>query len=134
MTEQKRREIRAELARRMGWKEGGFAGIWFPPAQSVKESIKATRTEPPDPFTNAEDKDALVTWIGAQGVNCRTKFIKHLARSIKIESGVLEGWSLLSAHEESSADWSDFFLLLTAPRETITLAAARALGIPEASE
>lgn len=131
MTEQQRLTIRAELARRMGWdfiaSSSDIAlpdtGEWYTPFGRLYGD------EPPDPFTNAEDKDALVAWLASQGANCRTKFIKHLARSIKIEYGVMEGWSLLSAHEESGADWNDFFLLLTAPLEAITLAAAKALGI-----
>lgn len=131
MTEQQRLTIRAELARAM------YPDAVIEPSPTgegvnirVYDKPNETRTWYNfDPFTNAADKDALVAWLASQGANCRTKFIKHLARSIKIEYGVMEGWSLLSAHEESGADWNDFFLLLTAPLEAITLAAAQAVGI-----
>ncbi len=47
MTEQQ--QACAELARRIGWREGEFAAIWFPP----DGNLKRVQADPPDYFTDA---------------------------------------------------------------------------------
>lgn len=56
MTPEKQNEIRAELARRMGWT--ACSGGWIAPDDRILP-------DPPDPFTNAADNRALVAWLAA---------------------------------------------------------------------
>lgn len=111
MTEQQRLTIRAELARRMGWKQvvipdGEFkATVWELPACFPDDPVRHV-WDAPNPFTNAADKDALVAWICAN--DYKSRFGDELLKALGIR---------------------DKFLGDRAPYEAITLAAAKALGI-----
>lgn len=120
MTKQERNHIRAELARRMGW-TGVEVGIdhYFFVGHPPNEPISSQRTYVPDPFTSAEDKDALVAWLAVDNARW-TDFYRELESDLQIPEGEVRIWRAM---------W-----LMTAPLETITLAAARALGIPEVKE
>lgn len=129
MTEQRRREICAELARRMGYKE--IVELW---EGTVWHDPSGNRCDKPDFFTNAEDKDALVAWLAADWVLWKRFFLEFTALIIP---AMMQSEDYLGRIGEtdnytigpSKAEWG--WALMTAPRETITLAAARALGIGE---
>lgn len=124
MTEQQRLTIRAELARRMGWTDLESCKDWdftfspsgLPPGQKEYKNI-------PDPFASAEDKDALVEWLAADDARWHAFWLQLKAW--------MESRGNFPAYNPSGlvARW-----LLTLPREVVTLAAARALGIQEAGE
>ncbi len=150
MTEQEQLHIRirTELARAMGthaWYTDGLTR-WL----SAREEMAAvcrrypeivetsnellidwTESEIPDPFTNAADNRALVEWLLSEDSDAQFNeivFLTELMRNYtylwqpgKVEFNAVEVRGII-------------FRVLTAPLETITLAAARALGIPEASE
>lgn len=131
MTEQRRREIRAELARQMGWalEADGYWQSWRSLDGSTRRNVRPSYGESPigDPFTNNADKDALVEWLNKEsrpggviknGLMVRDEFINHL----------------LQVHGLSKYEVDDFFAAMTAPLETVTLAAAKALGIGEAED
>ena len=75
MTPEQQLTIRAELARRMGYfvLPVGTPNHWhyqlqLPDAskyQRWRETESEAWADAPDPFTNAEDKDALVEWLAA---------------------------------------------------------------------
>lgn len=140
MTEQQRQEIRAELARRMGYTNFrevtlySLAGpvnelICDPPLGvepntrffecSVTGRAAFSASVPPDPFTNAEDKDALVEWLAAQDEDTQELYQQHLVRKLS--------WD--DSHNRSAL--VEALVFQTAPYEAITLAAAKALGIGE---
>ena len=132
MTEQQQRlTIRAELARRMypdGVIEPSFVGDGVD--IRVYDKPNETRTWYNfDPFTNAADKDALVEWLAADDARWFT-FIRHLIK--------LVNWPQSASKAITDPTFakivSEVRYLMTAPRETITLAAARALGIQEAED
>lgn len=130
MTEQQRLTIRTELARRMGWTDIESCKDWdfsflpsgLPPGQKEYKNI-------PDPFTNATDKDALVEWLAADDARWFV-FIRHLIKLIDWPQSAPKAITGPTFAEVVS----EVRYFMTAPYETITLAAARALGIQEAGE
>ena len=129
MTPEQRLHIRAELARRMGWTglhwhEQCLSPQWW----GLRPGETGQINRPiPDPFTSAADNRALVAWICSD--KCPGYFNDEIFLSeISKIYGQLK--TPHSKRELACAMWDT----LTAPREIITLAAARALGIPEASE
>lgn len=146
MTEQQRREIRAELARRMGCVIENIASEPSEPIWAVTQKPDWLKLEPigfyvgnvwsiPDPSTNAADKDALVAWLAADWVLWKKFFLEFTALIIP---AMMQSEDYLGRIGEtdnytigpSKAEWG--WALMTAPREAITLAAAKALGIGEA--
>lgn len=125
MTNEQRLQIRAELAQRMGYSQrhtthllaAELAGDWLKPDGSFFDDA------PPDPFTNAADKDALVEWLAAD-IDRYSAFDAELRIELH-RRGLITDAPALTAVELRRK-------MLTAPLETITLAAARALGIQEA--
>lgn len=67
MTEQRQIEIRADLARAMGWDFIQKSGEWAFPGEGewYMPDGKFYGDEPPDPFTDASDSRALVAWLAA---------------------------------------------------------------------
>lgn len=132
MTEQRRRQIRAELARRMGWtvkkfkhsfelcRPGGtFLQSPFGDGYPASFTLESDAWQyAPDPSTNAADKDALVKWLAADDSRWRS-FFRHFSEALELDFDV--EYPVYCA-----------MLMMTASYETITLAAARALGIGEA--
>ena len=112
MTEPTREQMRADLARAMGWKEGSV--VWFSPDNGNAICVE---DEPPDPFTSAVDKDALVKWICKDIETLRQKFIAELCGMV----GLKQNWQL------DRYDEYDLMILLTAPLETVAFAAWRAI-------
>ena len=139
MTPEHQLKIRAELARRMGISESewlsrcrveghridddGFSEYCYNCGEAVHLLVQV----PPNPFTNAEDNRALVAWI------CSDKSPATFDDEAFL-SGISKIYGQLktphSKRELACAMWDTF----TAPLETITLSAARALGILEAGE
>ncbi len=118
MTEQERLAIRAELARRMGWT--ACSGGWIAPDDRILP-------DPPDPFTNAADNRALVAFLAADGDRWFV-FIRSLIKLLpKPERSEIRDATFRDLVHELS-------LFMIAPLEDITIAAAQALGIQEASE
>jgi len=134
MTEQQRLAIRAELARRMGWTtkdvDDARYEVYRPNGKPVADVFGSgyptlyfkgeTRFSLPfpDPFTNAADKDALVKGLAADDTQWRS-FFRHFSEALELDFDVeYPGYCAM--------------LMMTASCETITLAAARALGIGEA--
>lgn len=126
MTEPTREQMRADLARAMGiteeqWQHKCKAenhsndeGFWcYDCCIAIEESPKVA----PDPFTSAADKDALVEWICKNIETLRQKFIAELCGMI----GLKQNWQL------DRYDEYDLMILLTAPLETVALAAWRAI-------
>ena len=111
MTEQERLHIRAELAQRMGYSQrhtthllaAELAGDWLKSDGSFFDDA------PPDPFTDAADNRALVAWMATDDERWE-RFLDEF----QITAGTL------------------IKVIMTAPLDTITLAAAKALGIQEA--
>lgn len=120
MTEQRQIEIRAELARRMGWdfiqKSSEMAysgeGEWYTPdGQSYGD-------EPPGFCADATASRALVAWLAGQDATVWGEF-----SGMVINSGI-------PFEQQAYADWemvTRAFAL--APLEIIAIAAAKALGI-----
>ena len=129
MTEQRQIEIRAELARRMGWTHVISGAVGFCPKVSrqlaychdaFKKYICGHMKRPiPDPFTDAADSRALVAWLAADADDAR--FLAFRKELFLIWLTVPNEQALTLGYYEK---W-----LLTLPLETITLAAAKALGI-----
>ncbi len=132
----KRAEMCADLARAMGWKviqtSRGFMPI--SPEGDAQLNYKTEDfawATMPDPFAYAADNRALVEWLLSEDSDAQFNeivFLTELMRNYtylwqpgKVEFNAVEVRGII-------------FRVLTAPLETITLAAARALGIPEASE
>lgn len=116
MTEQRRREIRADLARAMGWDfipssseiAPPYVGEWYTPLGKI------IGDEPPNFFTSAADNRALVKWLAAD----RDRMF-DFCESLKLKLGVSNGMFAYEVIERT----------LTASPEAITLAACKALGI-----
>lgn len=121
MTEQERLHIRAELAQRMGYSQrhtthllaAELAGDWLKSDGSFFDDA------PPDPFTDAADNRALVAWMATDD----------------------ERWERFLDEFQITAGWKYWLwqptlikVIMTASLDTITLAAAKALGIPEVGE
>lgn len=121
--------IRARLARQMGYaavrSDSGSFWLWKD-GQQISVSGWAREEDcwldAPDPFTNAADNRALVAWLAADD-----------ARWLAFRKEILLCWAVLPDDVALSHGYYEKWFL-TLPYETITLAAARALGIPEASE
>jgi len=135
LTNAQKLHIRAELALRMGTHH------WFTDdAETVPERWLGTRKgmatacrqypaiheatdeslpiywpgcDMPDPFTSAADKDALVAWVAEDNARW-SDFYQHIESALEIPEGETRDWRAM---------W-----LMTASHETITLAAARAVG------
>lgn len=140
MTPEQQLTIRAELARRMGYfvlpvgtpnqmNDRRIRFIWhyqlqLPDAskyQRWRETESEAWADAPDPFTNAEDKDALVAWLAADD-----------DRWLPFKKELRLEWVASTSPRAASLDYERW--MLTLPCEVIVIAAARALGIPEASE
>ena len=106
MTEQQQREACAELARRMGWREGEFAGIWFPP----DGDLKRVQADPPDYFTDHVASWELRLWLASDDDRWR-KFTYELFGKAEIK-----GWDYVRAG-------------MTADPSVIANAACKSLGI-----
>ena len=111
MTEQQQRAASAELARRMGWREGEFAAIWFPP----DGNLKRVQADPPGYFTDPAASWELRLWLAADD-----------ARWAKLKQQLTALWG-------SAAEQDLIRFALTLPCKTIAEAACKALGI-EVSE
>lgn len=128
MTPEQQLTIRAELARRMGWTYHAQTRYWIDPSDSHDYSF------PPDPFINAEDKDALVAWLASDWIRWK-KFFSEFTSSVIPAMTQSEAYLARTSETDnftigpSQAEWG--WALMTASRETITLAAARALKIIE---
>ena len=123
LTTEQKQHICAELARRMGWTPPtSYDAPWperflywlSPDGQSNQE-------EAPDSFTDAAASRALVEWLRKD--ECR--FYDFAEILIEVEMKL----------PRQQMDWQEIVIAaMTAPLETIALAAARALGIrPDAS-
>jgi len=131
MTPEQQLTIRAELARRMGYfvLPVGTPNHWhyqlqLPDAskyQRWRETESEAWADAPDPSTNAEDKDALVAWLAADD-----------DRWLPFKKELRLEWVASTSPRAASLDYERW--MLTLPCEVIVIAAARALGIPEASE
>jgi hypothetical protein len=126
MTRQQRLTIRAELARRMGIPENEWLTVCFACHHDISDdawcrqcNADAHETEaiPPNPFTNAEDKDALVEWLAADHTRWE-RFDDALFAIYDMWKGAGRDAQIRNA--------------MTAPLEVIVLAACKALGIGEA--
>lgn len=113
MTPEQQHHICTELARRMGWTT--CSGGWIARDDRILPDA-------PDPFTNAEDNRALVAWLAADD-----------ARWLAFRKELLLCWVALPDDIVLGHGYYERWLL-TLPLDAITLAAARALEIPEASE
>lgn len=102
MTEQQRLTIRAELARRMGWKLAHH-GYGLSPDYPAVPQPRAL----PDPFTDAAAMRELVKWLAKNEEAAIEKFHRELQEIVEPSP----------------------ICILIAPLSVITLAAARALGI-----
>jgi predicted metal-binding protein len=111
MTEQQQRAASAELAQRIGWREGEFAAIWFPP----DGNLKCVQADPPNYFTDPVASRELVLWLAKQERSIQREFV----------------FALREATDE--ADLCYELRLLTAHLPVIARAACKALGI-EVSE
>ncbi len=133
MTDQQRLTIRAELARRMGCVIENVTNEPSEPIWAVTQKPDGLKLEPigfykgsawsiPDPFTNAADKDALVEWLAADDARWFL-FIRSLVKLLpKPERDEIRDTTFRDLVHDLS-------LFMAAPRETITLAACKALGI-----
>ena len=126
MTEQRRREIRADLARAMGWDfipssseiAPPYVGEWYTPLGKI------IGDEPPNFFTSAAASNALVTWLAADSARWFL-FVRSLVKLLpKPERDEIRDTTFRDLVQDLS-------LFMTASYETITLAAAKALGITE---
>lgn len=129
MTPEQRLHIRAELARRMGitiekrWQHATdptwcLYDVRLPDGTYLGShcgSIEEAASKLPDPFTDAEDKDALVEWLANQSNETWADFFLELFNQMD--------------KAKHRVGQRDSIRTLTAPREIITLAACKALGI-----
>lgn len=97
-------------------------GLFEGQRMTMNEAIEEAASNLPDPFTSAADNRALVAWLNQQPDEVRSEF-----------SCTLVQW-LMNPPGTESSNCVDTLDVLNTPLETITLAAARALGIPEAGE
>lgn len=134
MTEQQRREICTELARRMGIPESKWPHLCRVEGHALDETyddalcvqcdmhVCESPRVPPDPFTSAADKDALVEWLAADDARWFL-FIRSLVKLLpKPERDEIRDTTFRDLVHDLS-------LFMAAPRETITLAACKALSI-----
>jgi len=112
MSEPTRQQKCADLARVMGWKLA-HNGYGLSPDYPAVPQPRAL----PNPYESAEDKDALLAWLAAQGPITVQVFVLELARltADHRRSMSFEGWQIMG--------------YLTAPREIIADAAWLALGL-----
>lgn len=136
MNNEQRLQVRAELARAMEWTNiTGDAG--FPPettkelaycSEAFKKAICGQmKRQIPDPFTNAADNRALVAWMAAD--DARWELFDDALLDVILDTNQ-EQVNLISRQNEwlnTAQQWTR--LKITAPLDTITLAAAKALGI-----
>lgn len=142
MTDEQRLQIRAELARAMGYsviKDGSYFYLLDrhgsreenADGYAIGSTCEAEAwMNAPNPFTNAADNRALVAWLAADDARWG-KFDDALLDAILDANQ--EQVNLISKQNEwlnTAQQWTR--LKITAPLDTITLAAAKALGIPEA--
>lgn len=111
-TTQKRNQMREDLARAMGWVLVNWSWVG---------NNRECQAAPPDPFTNAADNRALVAWLAADD-----------DRWLPFKKELRLEWVASTSPRAASLDYERW--MLTLPCEVIVIAAARALGIPEASE
>lgn len=117
MTEQKRKEICAELARRMGYFVAVLNGKYGLQSASKiiytrwREAENEAWMDAPDPFTDAADNRELVKWLAADDA--------------RWQSFTYALWSFLP--KDFNHDYVKAFALMS--YEVITLAAAKTLGI-----
>ena len=141
MTEQEQLHVRAELARRMGitiekrWQHVAdptwyLYDVRLPGGTYLGShcaSIEEAASKLPDPFTSAADKDALVKWLAADDARWK-QFDDKLLMALSLQP--------LPAYDNSNPGFQRMMRrqIFTAPLETVTLAAAKALGIAEVGE
>lgn len=114
MTTPARAEMRADLARAMGWANITKVGTGFPPGMEV--GFDDEREPIPDPFTNAADKDKLVVWLTEQSPVVWGNFTGCLIdAAIPFDIQAYADWEMVCR------------AVLTAPLETIAEAAWRAI-------
>lgn len=120
MRSERQLHICAELARRMGWTT--CPGGWIAPDDRILP-------DQPDPFTCPEDNRALVAWLAND--NDQWQSFRNNLDSLNRDK-----YWMMDDEKQRSLPYRAYLeqAAMTAPLETITLAAARALGIPEASE
>lgn len=119
MTEQQQAAC-AELARRIGWREGELAGIWFPP----DGNLKRVQTDPPEYFTNHAASRELVRWLA------KTETLDEVHRGYTFFAELM---SKLDIDPDMEFPVEIVMTALTAPLPVIARAACKALGI-EVSE
>lgn len=134
MSEQEQLAIRVALARRMGitlekrWQHATdptwcLYDVRLPDGTYLGShcgSIEEAASKLPDPFTSAAANRELVKWLAADA-----------ADDALFDNYIKELWRLSGSKIEEWKGRPDLRvkILLTAPLETITLAAAKALGI-----
>ena len=123
MTPERQLEIREQLARRMGWIYSEQFRIWY-----LESDINSGQLKPPDPFTDAADNRALVAWLAADDARW-ARFDDALLDCLIEDAEPIKAISRQNEWLTTHQQWGR--LKLTAPLETITLAAARALKIIE---
>lgn len=142
MTEQQRQQIRAELARAMGWTinemrlghfcliapDGSYRDCFHSEPEDVWECERL-----PDPFTSAADKDALVKWL-AQEDGRWYCFVHALDKLLDTQDERSKQYPNPPFDNGRGLFYQAVKSFILAPLETVTLAAARALGIQEAGE
>lgn len=121
--------VRAELARRMGWQiiKVDYDETWKLVIENTEfvglPDYESAVDKLPDPFTSAADNRALLEWLATDNERWFV-FIRSLIKLLpKPERGEIRDATFRDLVHELS-------LFMTAPLETITLAAAQALGIP----
>ena len=122
MTKQRQMEIRADLARAMGWTERHKDYPIAPVGHILHDDYPSGKLYGwPNPFTSADDSRALLEWLAADD-----------ERFLAFRKEFLRKWSLIWLTVPSEQALSLGYYekwLLTLPLETIAIAAAKALGI-----
>lgn len=127
MTEQEKLVIRERLAQAMGYKverehyNDMLRYCLIDPNGVLVTTLRHSQDEAwadaPDPFTSAEDKDKMVKWLAADG-----------GRWFNFRLDVA---GIMAERKQWPEEWEFERAAMTAPREVIVLAAAKALGIAE---
>lgn len=131
LAESQKLRIRTELAKAMNiqacdqWQcvASGLLGSAYE-KHCDHSNCRAPEFFPPDPFNSLADNKALVEWMGAQsGYNAFSCFTDDLFHRLGI--GMTDGPEVILTRVELA-------MLMAADCESITLAAAKALGIGDA--
>lgn len=90
MTTPTRAEMRADLARAMGWIRHNDI-CWENP------HTKRCRTSPPDFFTDAEANRKLLEWLAGQSVAIQEHYQRELISALSKDTGDKSRWGLVES-------------------------------------